>query len=149
LKDRFFVNVGLIVVAAFVTVLAVALGVVAVRSWRDPSMVGDRVPFARMLPFRYRGREAFGRTIGIWAVGMSFIAAFCIVAAFQPSSQGGKIQFSVLARTVELVLIVGWMLSFGAALAVALANVPKILVPPHRRGEGGLAGEWLKDHFHR
>ena len=142
-------NTGLMVVAALMAVLAVAFGVVAVRSWRDPSMVGDRVPFTRMLPLRSRGRDAFGRTIGIWAVGLCFIAAFCAVAAFQPSSQGGKIQFSVLARTVEIAFIVGWMLSFVAALAVVLANLPKVLVPPHRRGEDGLVREWFKDHSRR
>ncbi len=130
-------SAGSVVVLAVLTVLAVSISAVAVRAWRDPRMVGDRVPFARMLPFSKEARSAFGRALVPWSGIVVLAVAVGIVVSVRSHQQPGSAVYRDLGY-VGLAVAVGIVAFFVAMLTIAWFNVPAFLVPPHRRHEKGL-----------
>lgn len=130
-------SAGSVVVFVVLAVLAASLSTVAVRAWRDPGMVGDRVPMARTLPFSKEARSAFGRALVPWSGIVDLVVVVGIVVSVRSHQQPGSAAYRDL-RYVGLAVAAGIVACFAAMLTVAWFNVPGFLVPPHRRQEKGL-----------
>jgi hypothetical protein len=130
-------NVKVLVVCIVLFVLAASMVTVSVRVWRNPEMIGDNVPFTRMLPFDEAGRHAMGRAMGAWSALIVFTLAVVGAAIIHGPSGTGKPQNDAVL-TVAYVGIGGILLSAVAMITITSLNRPKFLVPPHQRSDKGL-----------
>lgn len=131
-------SLGSILVLASLALIAGGLTTVAIKAWRNPEMVGDRLPFARMLPFGPQTRSAVGRAMLPWAASILFICLLDVLAVLRGSHSAQSAQGREL-RPYVIAAVVGCLVSILLAVAVVCFNRPRFLVPPHRRAEQGLA----------
>jgi hypothetical protein len=130
-------NVKVLVVCIVLFVLAASMVTVSVRVWRNPAMVGDRVPFTRMLPFSEAGRHAMGRAMGAWSALIVFALVVIGAAIIRGPSKASTPENNALF-VVAYIGIGGILLSVVAMITITWLNQPKFLVPPHQRADKGL-----------
>ena len=134
-------NVGGLVAGIIMVAAAVGFGpVLCSRVWRDPAYADVMTRGGRVLPFSYATARGVTRgMIGLWT-GLGFIGAATIVVALTLSTPTHKVSSLITA-----LVLYGLGLA-GIALNVTIIwfNRPRLLVPPHMRGEDGLFGAWWK-----
>jgi hypothetical protein len=131
-------SVGSALVLAFLVLLGGSMMIAAIKTWRNPEITADRVPFARSLPFGPEGRAAAGRAMLAWAGSIMFVCTVGVLTILRGSN---SVQ-SARARELQpyaFVAMGGIVVSLLFVVTIVCFNQPKFLVPPHRRSELGLA----------
>ena len=133
----------MVVISLAILAEAAWIGIVAVKAWRDPAVDVDDFRFIPV-PQRlgWRSRDAFTRGMATLAADFAFLGGFCVVAATQMSGSG-RMDFSATAHIVAGVMLLGYLVTVVVTLAIWLFNVPKFLVPAHRRAEPGQVQDWF------
>ena len=135
-------QVGEIVAGILMVLGGVVFGPrIVTRVWRDPAYAERMVRSGRVLPFSYATSRGVTRgTLPLWA-GIGFIGGATLAAASLPATRTHPGSSALIAATACYAL---GLAAIGLNLWIVWFNRPRRLVPPHMRGDEGLATAWLR-----
>lgn len=111
------------------------------RVWRDPAYADTMTQSGRVLPFGYATSRGVTRgMVPLWT-GLAFVGAGTLAAAALPAGTTHRAGPALIGSAVCYAL---GLLAIGVSLSIVWFNRPRRLVPPHMRGEEGLATAWWR-----
>lgn len=114
----------------------------AYRYWRSPSVQPPRLPL--LGNFGADIRAALERTTALYAAVFCSLSSTMLAGAFLPKGNHRHESFTIVsgvATFVGGVSILAMLASMLLTVIVVWFNVPKIVVPPHRRSDVGVRAQ--------
>jgi hypothetical protein len=113
------------------------------RVWREPQYAEIMARSGRVLPFGYATSRGVTRgALPLW-VGVGLIGAGTIAASALP----GRAAPAAPVSAALIAAIAGYaagLAAIGLNLSIVWFSRPRRLVPPHMRGDEGLASAWWR-----
>lgn len=135
-------QVGGIAAGILLVLAAATLGVrIGARVWRDPAYAEKMIQAGRVLPFGYATSRGMTRgTLPLWT-GIGFIGVGTLLVATLPA---GPVPPASTRAVIAGVCYALGLAALGLTVAIVWFNRPRLVVPPHMRGEDGLVAAWWR-----